>query len=167
MKKLLTHLLVFGAIFGLFAFVSHSTVFADECINPFTANGSGSCGSSQIPGFTKMLGLLIRLFFVIAGIVALIFLLMGAFAWVTSGGDEKAVQAAQQKIQAAVIGLVVMVAVLSIAVFMEQIVFNKQICFGLTCEINTSSIKLLEKAPPAGTKYCPGNPNPVPETQNC
>jgi len=89
----------------------------------------------QVPSLIQVLTFLIRFMFVLAGLAALLFLLLGALAWVTSSGDKENVKKAQEKIQAAVVGLVVIVAVLAIIVTLEQVVFNKQICIGVSCEI--------------------------------
>lgn len=74
-----------------------------------------------VPTFAQVLTFLIRLFFVIAGIVALLYLLLGAFGWITSGGNKEAVDKAREKIQAALIGLILIFAVLAIVTVMENI----------------------------------------------
>ena len=89
----------------------------------------------QIPSLGDILTFIIRAFFVIAGLAALLYLLLGALAWITSGGDKEAISAAQQKIQAAVIGMILIVAVLAIIWTLEQVVFNRRICLGLSCPL--------------------------------
>jgi amino acid transporter len=84
---------------------------------------------------STILSFFIRLFFTIAALAALLYLLLGAFEWITSGGEKEKVSKAQQKIQAAVIGVVLIVAVLAIVVTLEQLVFRGAICFGITCGI--------------------------------
>lgn len=87
------------------------------------------------PSLTDIITFIIRAFFVVGGLLALIYLLLGALAWITSGGDKESVKKAQEKIQAAIIGLIVIIAVLAIMVTLEQVVFNKQICVGISCPI--------------------------------
>lgn len=87
----------------------------------------------RIPDLATILTFVIRLFFVIAGLVALLYLLLGAFEWITSGGDEEKVEGSRKKITAAIIGVVLIVAVLAIIVTLEQIVFRRRICFGISC----------------------------------
>src|SRR3989344_2890733 len=87
------------------------------------------------PSLSDILTFVIRAFFVIAGLAALLFLLLGALAWVTSGGNKEAITAAQQKIQAAVIGMILIVAVLAIIWTLEQVIFNRRICLGLSCPL--------------------------------
>src|SRR5438046_2839860 len=52
----------------------------------------------RIPSFGDILTFIIRAFFVVAGIFALIYLLLGAFSWITSGGDKDKVEKARDKI---------------------------------------------------------------------
>lgn len=89
----------------------------------------------KIPSLGDLLTFAIRAFFVIAGLAALFYLLLGALGWVTSGGDKDAVTAAREKIQAAVIGMILIVAVLAIIWTLEQVIFNRKICLGLSCPL--------------------------------
>lgn len=97
-----------------------------------------------IPSLPDVISFLIKLFFFIAGLAALIFLLLGAFSWVTSSGDKEAVKKAQDKIQAAVVGLVVIVLVLAIMVTLEQFVFNRKFCLGISCPVQFEQYKLIQ-----------------------
>lgn len=94
----------------------------------------------QIPSLGDLLTFTIRAFFVIAGLAALFFLLLGAFAWVTSGGDQDSINAARDKIQAAVVGLLMMVAVLAVVWTLEQVIFNRRICLGLSCPVTIPTL---------------------------
>jgi hypothetical protein len=94
----------------------------------------------KIPSLGDILTFAIRGFFVVAGLAALFYMLLGAFAWVTSGGDSEAVSAAQGKIQAAVVGLLIMVAVLGLVWTLEQVVFNRRICLGLSCPVTIPAL---------------------------
>ncbi len=101
-----------------------------------------------IPNLSEILTFLVRGFFIVAGLAALLFLLMGALSWVTSGGNKENVEKAQQKIQAAIIGVIMVAVVLAVIVTLEQVVFDKKICFGLSCPLTIPS---LVKEAPAGT----------------
>jgi len=92
----------------------------------------------QVPilSFGGLLTFAIRAFFVVAGLAALFYLLLGAFAWVTSGGEKANVQKAQDKIRDAVVGLIIIVVVIALVATLEQIVFNKTLCLGLTCPVS-------------------------------
>src|SRR3989338_5599596 len=94
----------------------------------------------KIPSLGDLLTFLIRAFFIIAGLAALLVLLMGALAWVTSGGNKENVDKARDKITNAVIGLIVIVAVLAVIVTFEQIIFGNRLCLGLSCPITIPSL---------------------------
>ncbi|CAN5186242.1 hypothetical protein BH09PAT2_BH09PAT2_09940 [soil metagenome] len=89
----------------------------------------------QIPTISDLLTFAIRGFFAVAGIAALFFMMTGAFNWIISGGDKDNIKAARERIQAAVVGLLLIVAVLGLVWTLEQIVFKRRICLGLTCPI--------------------------------
>ncbi len=97
----------------------------------------------QVPTFSVLLGNIIKLVFFVAGLLAIFQLLMGGFEWVISGGEEKKIEAARAKIVAAVVGLVVMIASLSLAIFLEQVVFGGKICLGISCPMNLNFLKLI------------------------
>lgn len=124
---------ILNAIFNFVNSLIAKTAFAAS------PTGQVSVGFT-IPSLVDVLTFLIRMFFVIAGLAALLFLLMGALAWVTSGGDKENVKKAQEKIQAAVIGLVLVVAVLAIIVTMETVVFQGKICIGVSCPITIPTL---------------------------
>lgn len=75
----------------------------------------------QIPSFDAVLTFIIRGFFIVAGLVALLYLLLGALAWITSGGNKESVDKAREKIQAALIGVILIFAVLAIVGVVENI----------------------------------------------
>jgi len=88
-----------------------------------------------IPSLADVVGFLIKFLFFFAGLAALLYLLLGAFSWVTSSGDKENVKKAQDKIQAAIVGLVIIVVVLVILATLEQVVLKNSFCVGLTCTI--------------------------------
>lgn len=97
-----------------------------------------------IPSFADILTFLIRGFFAIAGVAALVYLLLGAFAWVTSGGNKENVEKAREKIVAAITGVILVVVVIAIVATLESVVFQGNLCFGLTCKF---TVPALLKAP--------------------
>jgi hypothetical protein len=94
----------------------------------------------RIPTFSEILTFAIRAVFVFGGLAALLFLLLGAFAWITSGGEKDKVAEAQKKIQAAVLGVIMIAVVLAIVVTLEQVIFGGKICLGLSCPITIPSL---------------------------
>lgn len=55
----------------------------------------------------KVIGFVVTIAFVLAVLIALIFLLWGGIKWITSGGDKAGVEGARNQIIAAVIGLII------------------------------------------------------------
>ncbi len=98
-----------------------------------------------IPTFGEMLTFLVKGFFVIAGLAALVMLLWGALAWVLSGGDKEKVEGARERITSAIIGVFMILVALAIIWTLEKIVFKETICFGLSCPVSLPT--LLNKNP--------------------
>lgn len=93
------------------------TVFAVETIYQPVKLGF------KIPNFADVLTFILRFFFIVAGLVALIYLLLGALAWITSGGNKESVDKAREKIQAAIVGLILIFVVLAIVIVIENVFF--------------------------------------------
>jgi hypothetical protein len=109
-----------------------------------------------VPTLGDLIGNLVRIIFFIAGLLALFMLLLGAFEWVSSGGDEKKLTSARGKIVNAVIGLVVMVAVMTLVVLIEQIIFGGKLCLGISCPLNVGQLAIIENNSPGGRASCFG-----------
>lgn len=86
----------------------------------------------KIPDFGEVLTFLIRTFFIIGGIMALLFLLLGAFSWISSGGNKESVDKAREKIQAAIIGVILIFVVLAVVTVIEQVLFPPGSGLGIT-----------------------------------
>jgi len=125
-KKVASNMILPGAL------LAQATVKVDEVALGF-----------KIPTLSTLLTFAIRAFFVVAGLMALLYLLLGALSWVTSGGNKENVDKARDKITNAVIGVIMIVAVLAVVATIEQVVFKQAVCFGLTCEITIPD--LLQK----------------------
>lgn len=121
-----TYLTAYGAVF---AAPAASEVTVDQ-------NALGF----EIPSIGDLLTFIIRAFFVVAGIMALLYLLLGALAWITSGGDKGGVEKARDKIQAAIVGVLMIVIVLAIVWTLENVVFQQKICFGISCPLTLPSL---------------------------
>ena len=88
-------------------------------MNPQDIFGTIKPPISSIPDNpTVALGALIstgiQIFIFVAVVAMLIYLLMGAFEWVVSGGEKEKITKAQLKITNAVVGIVIIIAVLSV-----------------------------------------------------
>lgn len=74
--------------------------------------GLGNEGALFLAGST--MGKLINLALIVGGLFLLLYLLWGAFDWLTSEGDKEKVSKAQKKITNALIGMLLMVISLTI-----------------------------------------------------
>ncbi len=115
------------------------SVFAQNRANVQVDTGKNGLNFA-IPSFGDILTFLIRGFFAIAGVAALVYLLLGAFAWVTSGGNKENVEKAREKIIAAITGVILVVVVVAIVATLEQVVFQNRLCFGLTCAFTVPAL---------------------------
>ncbi len=97
----------------------------------------------RVPTLGDLIGNALRLLFFIAGLYALVLLLLGGFEWVSSGGEDKKLESARKKIINAIIGLVVMVAVLTLVILIEQVVFGGKVCLGISCPINMGNLRII------------------------
>lgn len=128
----------------ILTFLKNLVIKPVSAVDPTITGGSITLPFAN-PSLGDVLSFAIKTLFTIAGLAALLYLIMGALSWVTSGGDKEKVDKAQQKIQAAVIGLIVLVAVVALAITLEQVVFNESVCLGFTCPVQFGT--LLKKAP--------------------
>lgn len=64
----------------------------------------------RIINLGKLIGSLLSLFLFLAGLIAFVYLLWGGFQWITSGGDKANIESARNKIQAALLGLLLVFA---------------------------------------------------------
>lgn len=87
-------------------------VFAKEslCFGPICdtlkTEGAGALGG--------IMGRVINLFILMCALAALLYLLVGAFEWITSGGEKEKIAKAQSKITNAIIGLVIVIGALTL-----------------------------------------------------
>ena len=164
MKKIFTSIFTIFFLILLFSLFTTSHVSAAESalcavniggVELTPENSLPACTSIKtedlgfkIPSLGDVLTFAIRAFFVVAGLMGLFYLLLGALSWITSGGDKDSVGAAQQKIQAAIIGMILIVAVLAIIWTLEQVIFNRRICLGLSCPLTLPGlIKATDSKP--------------------
>lgn len=99
-------------------------IFAADPIAETTANvtvGEGSSSfeiTSPLSGtLQENIGKIVNIMFGLAAIVALIFLIMGGYNYMTSGGDPEAQDAAKSAITNAIIGLVIILLSYTIVIF--------------------------------------------------
>jgi hypothetical protein len=96
---------------------SAGPVFAQEC------EGLWCWPEGTVP-FTNLGQLLsnaLILLFFFAAILAFIFIVIGGIQWITAGGDKVAAQAARDRITAAVVGLLIVVAAFAITLIITTV----------------------------------------------
>lgn len=86
-------------------------------------------GGGTSPDYTKggevvgsLVGNIVGLIFIFTFFLAFLYLLTGAMAWVTSGGDKSSLEAARNKITHAIIGLLIVAATWAIMSIVAQFV---------------------------------------------
>lgn len=112
-------------------------VFAQVCI---------SFDSSQVP-FTNLgaiLSNLLLVLFFVAALLAFLFIVIGGIQWITAGGDKAAASSARDRITAAVVGLLIVVAAFAVTLIISAV-------FG----INLFSFVFPGSSSTAGTGACP------------
>lgn len=89
------------------------------------------------------LGAVIRnalsIIFFVAGLLAFVYLLLGGLQWITSGGDKQAATAARDRITAALVGLIIIVAAFAITLIIER-VFGIRILSGVNFPQSTNVV---------------------------
>lgn len=93
--------------------------------NSFCPTGLGNSLCNLSIG--KAIGGLISFFFILAAIIALVFLLMGGIRWITSGGDKSNIEGARDSIIAAIVGLVI--------IFLSYVILNVVLHFLLNIDL--------------------------------
>jgi len=90
-------------------------VFAGEIeINP-------QAGGLPVIRLDDLITFAVKGLFVIAGLLAFLYLILGGIKWITSGGNKDDVEKARNQIQAALIGLIVVFSSLALVALMESV----------------------------------------------
>jgi hypothetical protein len=84
--------------------------------------------------FGTVIGSLIQLIFVVAVVVALLYLIYGGFRWLVSSGDKTQVASAREHIVAAIIGLVI--------IFLSYFIMNLILGFFLGSGVSLSNLTI-------------------------
>lgn len=83
-------------------------VYAQEDLNPCENEQNdllkAACATDDLG---RVIGFVVTIAFILAVLIALLFLIWGGIKWITSGGDKAGVEAARNQIIAAVIGLII------------------------------------------------------------
>jgi len=109
MKKFVRGLIIsLPSIFALASPALAQTFTFDTSRVPFTDLG-------------KLLSNALILLFFFAAVLAFIFIVVGGIQWITAGGDKVAAQSARDRITAAVVGLLIVVAAFAITLILSVV----------------------------------------------
>lgn len=79
-----------------------------QIVNPVLPDALGRGGNSTGPSaLGSIISSLVGVFLILAFISALLYMLLGGFDWITSGGDKTKLQSSRDKITNSLVGLVV------------------------------------------------------------
>lgn len=108
-----------AAISSIYYLVSPVSAFAATRDTKITFGGAGVDPNTRSVGDVISNALLIV--FIAAGLAVLVFLIIGAFRWITSGGDKDAIAKARGTIVNALVGLAILALAFFITVLFGQI----------------------------------------------
>lgn len=98
-------------------------LLADQSIEQIFGGGVTNAPYSETPigdGFAGVFGFIINIVLVIAALVALTYLLWGAFDFISSGGNAENVGKARDKIVRALLGIFILIGVISLWFFISR-----------------------------------------------
>ena len=74
----------------------------------------------KIVDFAKLISALIGFVLILSGLAMFLYLIYGGWQWLTSGGDKGAIEKAQGRIAAALVGLLIVVSAWAIMTLIER-----------------------------------------------
>ena len=127
-----------------------SIIHAQTLTNPVTGNlGSDATGALSGGLFLNYAIKMWRTAINLGALVVLLFYVLAAYEWLTSGSDPKGVEQAKQRFINATIGLLLLVSSFAIVAFVGELLFEG--------EFNLLQLTFPSSLPAAGT---PGTPAP-------
>ncbi len=95
-----------------------------QITNPVTGNlGVSEPGASSGSKFIQYVVYLWRAAITIGSLAVIVFFLLGAFSWITAGGDKTKVENARNQITNAIVGLVLLVSSFVLLSFLSKLLF--------------------------------------------
>ena len=115
----------FGIIASSVGFLS-SPLFVSLAMAEGTKQTGLDTGKVPFSDLGDFIGVLTSVIFIVAGLAAFFYLVLGGFQYITSGGDKAAAQGARDRITYAILGLAIIAASAAI-IGVAQAVFGIQI----------------------------------------
>lgn len=116
--------LIGGALSTLFLATS---AFAQQAVFSCPVNPAGAFSPLCNKDLGAIMSGFINLIFVVAILIALIWLIYGGIKWMVSGGDKSAVEEARNHVVSALIGLVIVFVAYFIINFLSQFLTGKSL----------------------------------------
>ncbi len=88
-------------------------------VNPLNRYGSATSG-----GLVKFLSNILRIFFVVAGMLAFLNLIIAGFKFMTAAGDSKKINEAWERIWQSLLGLILIAGSFALAAFFGFLIFG-------------------------------------------
>ncbi len=117
MKKLITFCLFTALITVVFSVVL--PVYAQQALEMLGATGEAA-GIQAAYDLPSIVGMIISVALSLVGIVMIVLIIYGGFIWMTAAGEEKKVSKAKDILQAAIIGLIIVLAAYAITWFVVE-----------------------------------------------
>ncbi len=129
-----------------------------QAVNNTLPGSSADALANPNTGFGGLIAQILNIVLTIGVIAVLFFLIMAGIEWITAGGDSGKIQKAREKITQAIIGLVILISVVAIMAFVQQLMNICILDFGNGC-----------KAPAAATPpvSCRTGVTCVPSPESC
>jgi hypothetical protein len=123
MKKIIFYLIITIAVCLVYLFPQ--LIQAQGISNPVIGDlGVNDANTSSGGKFVEYTVYLWRAAITIGALAVIVYFLLGAFTWITSGGDKTKVEDARNKITNAIIGLVLLVSSFVLLSFLSKILFG-------------------------------------------
>lgn len=113
MKKLLYSLLPLTGLLALFATKAYAQLNIPK--------------PASVPDVEigNVISAVVGILLIVAAVLAFLFLILGGIQWITSGGDKTGMEAARNKITAAIVGLIIVAAAWAVMLLIGQFIgFN-------------------------------------------
>jgi hypothetical protein len=81
-------------------------------------------------GFSIVFGNIFSIAMVIAALLVIGFMILGAIEWITSGGDKSKVEGARNKMTNAIIGILILSATVALFILLQQFLGLDVLTFG-------------------------------------
>lgn len=97
-------------------------LIAQAVVNPVLQGGLGTGGNAMAgSNVATLIGTFIRTMVIVGGLGFILYFIIGATNWITSGGDKGKLESAKQEIVNAITGLVILLAFFAITEFLKGV----------------------------------------------